>query len=143
MSNELVFFCAGLPIAQGSMSAFIPKGWSRAIITDQKGAKLKTWRKLVSADALQARLAQKWGVLDEPVEVHATFYLPKPKTPRFASHAVKPDLDKLCRSLLDGLTGCLLSDDSRVFRLIATKRYADINHVCGVDVRVIREQSLL
>jgi len=35
------------------------------------------------------------------------------------------DLDKLCRSLLDALTGVVFHDDSQVIDLVSRKRYSD------------------
>ena len=39
-------------------------------------------------------------------------------------HTRKPDIDKLVRTVLDGLTGYVFGDDSMVVHVVATKRYA-------------------
>lgn len=63
--------------------------------------------------------------------------LPRPKRPRWWSPGVKPDLDKLCRALLDGMTdGGLITDDARVVGLHAHKRYASEVNPTGVRVSV-------
>jgi Holliday junction resolvase RusA-like endonuclease len=54
--------------------------------------------------------------------------------PRFHVPAVRPDIDKLTRAVLDGLTdGGLISDDARVVRLMVDEVYGDR---VGVDVTV-------
>jgi len=143
MTNQLRFFVAGVPVAQGSMSAFTPRGWTRPLITDQKNKTLKPWRKAIALEALSARNAAGWPVLNEPVELALTFYLPRPKKPMFAMPGCKPDVDKLVRGCADALTGVIYRDDSRVCKLTAAKRYADHLHFVGVEVCVTREPSLL
>lgn len=66
----------------------------------------------------------------EPVEVTATFVMPKPKTVKRAWPSVAPDLDKLCRSLGDSLSlekYCggfpLIQDDSLIVTWHAQKVY--------------------
>lgn len=39
--------------------------------------------------------------------------------------SVAPDLDNLCKAILDGLNGVVFLDDKQVVYLEATKRYAD------------------
>ncbi len=48
----------------------------------------------------------------------------------------KPDLDKLCRSTLDGLTNVLLKDDSQVVNLICTKIYANEGELPGALITI-------
>ena len=96
-------------------------------------AKLKPWRAKIAA-------AADFGLtFDCPVTVAATFFMPKPKRPRFLLPAVKPDIDKLARALLDGMKdGGLLAEDSRVVNLAAKKKYADSEDGVGVLV-VVKE----
>ena len=42
-----------------------------------------------------------------------------------ANHPGKPDIDKLCRAVLDSLTGIIYADDSQVVSLVATKAYGN------------------
>lgn len=66
------------------------------------------------------------------------FYLPRPPSVTIKKRAlpiVPPDIDKLCRGLLDGIgqglitgkvgDGIIYGDDSQVVELIARKHYAD------------------
>lgn len=120
------FTVYGVAQPQGSAKAFIPKGWSRPVITsDNKG--LKAWRHLVADAASQALQASpEPRCFDGPVQVVAAFYLPRPKSlaKRPMSHITKPDVDKLARSLGDALSGVLYNDDRQVVQLKVTKAYA-------------------
>lgn len=74
------------------------------------------------------------------VRVTATFWLPRPKghygsgrnaaqlRPAAPGHPFgKPDVDKLARALLDGLTaGGAWKDDAQVVTITATKAYVDL-----------------
>lgn len=120
----------GLPIPQGSKT--IAKAGRKVWLRDANAAKLKPWRARVAA-------AADFGVtLDGPVLVAAVFYMPRPKKPRWWRPAVKPDVDKLARALMDGMTdGGLLADDARVTDLILMKRYGEP----GVRVLAVEEQE--
>ena len=61
--------------------------------------------------------------------------MPRPKRPRWPVPAVKPDLDKLVRSVHDSLqAGGVLAEDSRVVRLTAQKAYVPDGQEPGVTV---------
>jgi Holliday junction resolvase RusA-like endonuclease len=61
------------------------------------------------------------------------FHLERPKTVRRLEPTVKPDLDKLVRAVLDGITDARAwNDDSQVIAVWATKSYG----VPGVEIRV-------
>ena len=56
-----------------------------------------------------------------------TFVRPKSvKAKKRPDMTVKPDLDKLCRTVLDALTGVAYKDDSQVIGIIANKRYGEV-----------------
>lgn len=63
----------------------------------------------------------------QPVVVTATFILPRPKTVKRLWPSKSPDLDKLCRSLNDGLSleryGQLIEDDGLIVQMHAEKIY--------------------
>lgn len=114
--DEVSFFVTGTPVPQGSKTAFVVG--KRAIVTDQNRAKLKPWRETVAIAADQGR------TFPGPVEVEMVFHVAKPQRPRWHVPAVKPDIDKLVRAVLDGLTdGGLVEDDARVVHLHAWKVY--------------------
>lgn len=93
------------------------------------------WREAVRAETQRAMGGRT--PLAGPVEVYATFYLARPKghyrTGRNAALLRdgapgwpfgKPDIDKLLRALLDGLTmGGVWADDAQVAQVTAAKQY--------------------
>ena len=79
-------------------------------------------------------------MLDGPVAVEVAFFLPRGKTVKRKQPAVKPDLDKLVRAVLDALTGYCYKDDGQVVRVVAVKEYADGQHTgCELIVRQMQE----
>lgn len=128
MDGDFVQFRVdGVPVAQGSKT--IAKGGGKAWLRDANAGKLKPWRSAV------AKAADVGVTFDCPVRVLLQFDMPRPKRPKFARPAVKPDADKLARALLDGLTdGGLLSDDSRVVELNVSEHYSEVP---GVTVTVM------
>ena len=107
--------------------------------------KVQPWRNAVRTET-QAVCQQP---VAGPVEAVITFYLPRPKghygtgknagvlkasAPEFPAGV--PDVDKLCRSTLDGLKeGGAYLDDSQVVDLHAVKRYAH-GRVPGADIHL-------
>ena len=92
----------------------------------ESSAFLPAWRKAV-VDAVKQGMLDSGddSKFDGAVKVEVTFYLPKPKTVRTEYPVKPPDIDKVCRSLLDGITyGGVWLDDSLVVSLVAHKRWA-------------------
>ena len=125
-SISFTAFCT--PEPQGSMKAFIPKGWNRAIITsDNKD--LKSYRQEVSKAALEQRA--KVGFNDviftkhSPVSATFNFYFSKPDSVsrKRTQHVVRPDLSKLIRATEDALTGIIYADDAQIVSIKAEKFY--------------------
>jgi Holliday junction resolvase RusA-like endonuclease len=115
----------GTPVPQGSMSAFVPKGWTRAIITSAN-PKLKLWRATVNIAAQSAMRRQAQDVVGKglPVWLELKFYFQRPQ--KFLHPVYKTtrvDLDKLCRAIKDSLTGVVYVDDCQVVELYAVKMY--------------------
>jgi Holliday junction resolvase RusA-like endonuclease len=121
----------GDPAPQGSKRVFNGR------IVEAAGQKLKVWRKAIAA-ACQNLVTEEHLLLLGPVRVEVEFYLPRPASVTQKKRLlpiVPPDIDKLCRSLLDGLNqnfetgkvgdGVIYGDDSQVVELYATKIYAD------------------
>lgn len=121
---EFSFTVFGVSQPQGSTRAFMPKGWSRPVITSDN-PKVKLWRQELAQTAMvamresSAQLAAR-GV---PVSIALTFYFEKPKSEKKSViHKVtKPDLDKLLRAALDALTGIAYTDDSQVVECSVAK----------------------
>jgi Holliday junction resolvase RusA-like endonuclease len=129
------FFVAGIPESQGSLKAFVPKGWSRPVVTHDN-PRLKRWRDLIAAVAQQHR--PDCGLLSGPVAVRASFVWPWPKsTPRGRRprwKATTPDLDRCTRGVGDALTGVLWGDDRQVCVWRVEKRYGETP---GVDIEIV------
>lgn len=122
---SLTFTVHGVAQPKGSARAFVPKGWTRAVVTSAN-PKNKGWQQLVSEAASRALDAEAWPLAAGPVRLMVAFYLPRPKSlpKRVTAHLKKPDLDKLTRSVKDALTKVVWNDDSQVVQLKATKAYA-------------------
>ncbi len=119
------------------MRAFMVGGKPR-ITSAAKG--LKEWRALV-ANAAQEQTSMWTCSPDEPVSMHLTFYMPRPKghygkrglLPSAPKHPVKkPDLDKLVRAVGDALVPVLIHDDNQVVWILAGKEYASEKEPPGV-----------
>jgi crossover junction endodeoxyribonuclease RusA len=113
----------------------------------ESSPKLKPWREAVRQEAL----ATGEPSTDQPVYVHLLFRFRRPKghytvkgelrpsAPK--SHVTRPDIDKLARSTLDGITGVLINDDSQVAFLVASKEYALPGELegCQIEIREIKD----
>lgn len=128
------FSVAGKPEAKGSTRAFVPRGWTRPIITSTN-RNLKTWEARVR-DAALPFLTTVFA--EEAIGVHLSFRLERPKSlpKRLKHHCKKPDLDKLVRAVIDGMTGIIYRDDSQVVQILAEKSYATPGETEGVIVTV-------
>jgi Holliday junction resolvase RusA-like endonuclease len=110
-----------------------PQGSKRIVrgnrLIEASGEKLKRWRREIAAECQRARQENIDVFFTDAVEVSVVFYMPRPKTvseKKRPHPIVPPDLDKLCRGLLDGIgqSEVIWGDDSQVVRLVAEKRYA-------------------
>lgn len=147
--RSVTFHVTGIPQPKGSTRAFVPKSWAaqaaaagttaRAIVTSDN-PEAKGWQQLV---AEQAQLACDGVWFEGAVTVSLLFTLPRPKSlPRKVSqHLRKPDVDKLARLVLDGLTGILIADDAHVVELLARKAYAPTGSAPGLDVLVEERET--
>jgi crossover junction endodeoxyribonuclease RusA len=118
------FTVFGVPVPQGSSRAFIPRGWTRPIIT-AANSKTKPWRQEVAGACLARLNGTSSPVSEMPVIVKVAFFFDRPKsTKKSVQHkTTKPDVDKLARSILDALTGIAFADDSQVIELHVTKGF--------------------
>ena len=122
---QVSFTVLGHPQPQGSARAFVPKGWTRAVVTSDN-SKLKPWRQDVSAHAMEARAKAGY---EEPtlqaVSVVVTFFFDRPKSAskKVVHKTTKPDVDKLARGILDSLTGIVFKDDSQVIEISCRKHF--------------------
>lgn len=130
------FFVPGVPVPQGSK-----RHVGRGVLVESS-KRLGPWRSTVT---MAAREAHVGGVVDGYATVSCVFVFPRPKrhyrangdlrddAPTF--HSSRPDVDKLVRAVLDGITGVVLRDDGQVGYVAATKMYGPVPG-CEVIVRV-------
>ena len=133
------FWVAGVPAPQGSKRAFSRGG--RTVLVEMS-KELPAWRAAVTA---AARAAHQGPPLDGPLAVTIDLHLPRPKSvpPRRRPYpSVTPDLYKLARAVLDGITDARLwTDDARVVDLTLTKRYQDPAAEPGAHVRITSKED--
>lgn len=141
------FEAPGRPVPQGSMRAL---GAGRMIHSSKA---LQPWRDTVAWHARQ-RMPHGWAP-DGPMAVDCAFHLPRPNTHHLQRTggrvlkstapwwpAVKPDLDKLVRALLDALTQAgIWGDDSQVVHLTAQKHYHDGAGMLACAVERLTERN--
>lgn len=124
-NRYVAFEVVGVPKPQGSARAFTIGGKARLTNTTSRAA--SEWRDAVATTAKQH--ADMIGPLDAACVVTIEFRHPMPKsrTKRVRDRGTfpkvtAPDIDKLARSVLDGMqAGGLIVDDSIVFELHCTK----------------------
>jgi Holliday junction resolvase RusA-like endonuclease len=141
----------GLPAPQGSK-----RHVGRGIMVESSRA-VGPWREAVRAETQRALESLLFAGRDlpptgGPMALTAVFMLPRPKShyrtgrnshllkpsaPNFPSG--RPDLDKLLRALLDGLTaGGIWQDDSQVAQLAATKEWGQPG--CLIEIDYLEER---
>ncbi|MES2341662.1 MAG: RusA family crossover junction endodeoxyribonuclease [Pseudomonadota bacterium] len=154
---SLAFTAYGKPEPKGSARAFIPKpkgvSWAaleragrlpRAIVTSDNKSN-KAWEAVVAeaatlalvdlAEARRSRPADR--ILLGPATLAVDFHLQRPQRAKADEpHVSSPDLDKLCRSVGDALTGVLWADDGQVDVLVARKGYAAPGTVPRAEISV-------
>jgi len=115
----------GAAKAQGSKRA-IPytgkDGKQHAAVIESAGEDLHSWRYAV---AEKVRTLGVPMIPSGPVELHITFYLPRPKSRKHdVHHSTRPDVDKLTRAVMDAMkTGGAYKDDGQVARKVVEKLF--------------------
>lgn len=120
----------GTPKQQGSKRGFVVPGKgdrkARAVVVDDNKRPLKDWRTdvvLRCQAEIEAAAGVQWPLLG-PVAVRLVFAMPKPARPKWPWPAVKPDIDKLERAVLDAMTDAgVWGDDAQVVDLHTVKQY--------------------
>lgn len=118
---NLMFIVQGEAIPQGSKT--IAQGGGKVWLREAN-PKLKAWRENL-AQQVRMQLPDGMGFKKhEPVRAVILVYLAKPKSVTRSRPTVKPDVDKLCRAIFDGLTMAnVWSDDSQCVEVKIAKHY--------------------
>jgi crossover junction endodeoxyribonuclease RusA len=135
---QLHLFVPGTPAPQGSK-----RHLGRGIMIESS-KNVGPWRERIALAAHNyATIINKDIPLpfhDQPLEVVLKFVMPRPaatpKTRRTPPAVKRPDLDKLCRCVLDALTGIIYADDAAVTHIDVHKRLAEPNETPGVHISV-------
>jgi len=150
MSEPVTIDVLGVPVPQGSL---VSNGYGRGL-RHSNHKELKPWRYQV-AEAILAELPDGWDTT-LPLSVSAVFRFPRPQghygTGRNAGqlkksspmqHFVKPDLDKLGRSVGDALEqGGIVKGDQQVAEWHLQKRYCTPSETPGVLITLVPLQPL-
>lgn len=92
---------------------------------EMAGKPLMDWRSSLAENAKRACREQGWSLTEGPVSVSILFRLGSPRRPKHAEPAVRPDIDKLARAVLDAISdsGSVWRDDCQVVRMTCAKEY--------------------
>jgi Holliday junction resolvase RusA-like endonuclease len=133
------------PAPQGSKTAMMIGGKPRVIEGSSTSGRAahKAFRAAIVAECAIWRADNgNPPPLDEPLFVTASFRFPQIKAKRRYWHFTKPDLDKLLRSLLDGLVdGQVILNDSRVAMISVSKIHTDESPGVSVLILTFDEQE--
>jgi Holliday junction resolvase RusA-like endonuclease len=155
VSEILTCRVVGVPVTQGSKTAFVVKAKNRparAVVVDVKAAPMRSWREAVRATVAE-RLGAGWQPEPGPVKVTLLFALPKPSSaPKrrrtWPIGARSGDADKLARAVLDALTeAAVWRDDSQVVNLNVVKDWpehtAQMSPGCVISVQRVEHGPLV
>lgn len=120
--RDAAVFVPIAPAPKGSTRSFVSPRTGRVVT---QGACKRT--KEVEA-AIRYAVQQEWkaGTVSGPVALTVVFSFRQPKSAKKRHHpTVKPDIDKLLRTVLDALTGVVYYDDAQVISVAAQKTYSD------------------
>lgn len=124
--RTLTFTAMGVPAPKGSMKGFIPKGWTRPVLTNDN-PRTKPWQEAVVSAALDA--LGDAPPIERACSLKVWFFLPRPnKLPKrvtLPERSRGSDLDKLLRCVKDALTRAgVYRDDVLVCRTEHRKSFA-------------------
>jgi Holliday junction resolvase RusA-like endonuclease len=115
----LIIKVEGTPAPKGSKSLY-----NGRMVEANKG--LPAWNKALETAFKNYRQTDPI-VMIGAIQVEILFLMPRPKSVSRERPTVKPDVDKLCRTVLDAAERAgIYFNDSQVIDLSARKRYADI-----------------
>lgn len=125
----LSFEVLGVPVPKGSGKAIKHRVTGKPIYLPAN-PKTGDWQQTIAKEA-HLHMGSE-SPFDGPVEVQVTFFMPRPKSAK--KNVTEPttsrnDVDKLLRTLLDGLcAGGVFEDDGQVIHVVARKAFAGGMH---------------
>lgn len=133
-ARDVTLWIPGDPAPQGSKRALRARGSGRVVLVESS-KRLPAWRHTIATVAT-AHIPEP---LAGAVAVQLVFVMPRTKAMRdrpAPAMIQRPDVDKLTRAALDGLTGRAFADDSQVVEIHAVKRRAAPGEETGMRVVV-------
>ena len=149
MTPLLDIFVPGVPQTKGSARAFVvrPRGGKARAVVINDNPNAKAWQAAISytAQATGCRPVERGQAV--VVEIEFRFARPKshlgkrglrPSAPARDNHAVRPDVDKCLRVVLDALSGIAYMDDAQASLRGVHKLWCDPGEQMGARVRASR-----
>ncbi len=139
--DSIDFFVAGEPVPQGSTRSFYIEKLNR-VVTTHGNRNTERWRQRIAAEAQRCNEDRDATFYCEDrncgyiVKLNFQFSKPKSMPKKRHLNTKRPDLDKLIRAVLDGITGVLIPDDAQVIGIAASKSYCDGAHQPGLTISV-------
>ncbi|QLH75558.1 MAG: RusA family crossover junction endodeoxyribonuclease [Methanomassiliicoccales archaeon] len=137
--DVIEFFVGGEPVPQGSTRSFYIKKLDR-VVTTHMNKNTEGWRQRIATEAQHVNSFRETSFYTDDKRcgylISLEFYMTRPKSTPKKVHlnTKRPDLDKLIRAALDGITGILIPDDSQVIGISANKCYCPENVPPGLKI---------
>ena len=142
---SITFDVWGDPAPQGSKKGFVgKKGKAKGkVMMVEMSKKVKPWRARIKSIAKVVAADAKWvRAIEGPVKVRIDFFMQYPQSPKWKRHGrpdKTPDIDKLARSTLDGLSDSevIFGDDKQVVDLHTIEHYVAEGSATGASIHVV------
>ncbi len=137
------FFVCGDPKPQGSTRSYYIKKINK-VVTTHGNKDTRRWQLRIAMEAQHANESRAVSFYSGDkhcgYEVRADFLFQRPKSlpKKRRLNTKRPDIDKLVRTVLDGLAKVIIPDDSQVISITTSKRYSSENESPGVRIKVTR-----
>lgn len=120
--GSVLIIARGIPRTQGSKRNIVNRS-GRVSMLESGRENHAFWRQIIYEAALASGPPEPF---DGPVKIDLTFYLRRPKNPKYEVPHRFPDGDKLMRAILDALVNAaVMIDDGQMSDWTGCKRWAD------------------
>jgi len=162
----ITFTVWGVPIAQPrtrAMGRISKQGKPFAHVYEpgNKHSPARQWKSDIRV-AAKIESGEAMGLIDGPVKLWASFFMPRTKElykDKYPvgpiPHTVRPDVENLLKLLMDALTGVLIHDDKQIYQVNVCKWYhekstgprvtitvGDIKSSNGLEVDMVHKSYL-